>query len=351
MWVRLCKRLRDAKIAHADLQHGNVLLVPGETANKLKLRLIDYDGMWVPALADKPSGEVGHPPINTRPDFATESTPAEVDRFPHLVIGCALRAVAVAGKPLWDQFDNGDNLLFREADLADPSKSKVFRTLWAMDDPTITNLVALLAVSSRQPLKATPWLDDVLSGEKAKPVSDAVLDKAADLIGVEHRAAPGRSGDAALLCSRGSERVRRPLVRFRRADPAPAATKKGLRAAVRDCRRRSDAGRGCSRRAPAYPRRQGPGPAAEFGRRYADDSDRRGRSGPGQARSVQDRVGRSAGRSSTARGESASPKTSTSRDRPSANTAAAARRRTGCGSYPTAAAPLSPRPRRLESST
>ena len=29
MWTKLCKRLRDAGIAHADLQHGNVLLVPG----------------------------------------------------------------------------------------------------------------------------------------------------------------------------------------------------------------------------------------------------------------------------------------------------------------------------------
>ena len=33
MWIRLCRRLRDAGIAHADLQHGNVLLVPGATAN------------------------------------------------------------------------------------------------------------------------------------------------------------------------------------------------------------------------------------------------------------------------------------------------------------------------------
>ncbi len=60
MWVRLCKRLREAKIAHGDLQHGNVLLVPGANATKLELKLIDYDGMWTPALADSPSGEVGH---------------------------------------------------------------------------------------------------------------------------------------------------------------------------------------------------------------------------------------------------------------------------------------------------
>src|SRR5207244_10217827 len=29
MWVRLCKRLREAAVTHADLQHGNVLMVPG----------------------------------------------------------------------------------------------------------------------------------------------------------------------------------------------------------------------------------------------------------------------------------------------------------------------------------
>jgi len=189
MWVRLCKRLRDAEIAHADLQHGNVLLVPGETANKLKLRLIDYDGMWVPSLAGKPSGEAGHPAYQHPARLQGKAYTGEVDRFPHLVIGCALRAVAIAGKPLWDQFDNGDNLLFREPDFAEPSRSKLLKSLWAMDDPTITNLVALLAVSSRRPIKDTPWLDELLSGEKPKPVSDTVLAKAADLIGVEHRAA------------------------------------------------------------------------------------------------------------------------------------------------------------------
>src|SRR5262249_48353209 len=71
MWVRLCKRLPDARIAHADLQHGNVLLVPGATANKLKLRLIDYDGMWVPAPAGKPARGAGHP-ASQPPDRARE---------------------------------------------------------------------------------------------------------------------------------------------------------------------------------------------------------------------------------------------------------------------------------------
>ena len=61
MWVKLCKRLRETGITHADLQHGNVLLVPGSRPGAYGLKLIDYDGMYVSALANQPSGEVGHP--------------------------------------------------------------------------------------------------------------------------------------------------------------------------------------------------------------------------------------------------------------------------------------------------
>src|SRR5689334_20331277 len=59
--ARMAQRLREAGLAHADLQHGNVILVPGRDAGSLAVKLIDYDGMFVPALAGSPSGEVGHP--------------------------------------------------------------------------------------------------------------------------------------------------------------------------------------------------------------------------------------------------------------------------------------------------
>jgi hypothetical protein len=95
MWVRLAKRLRQAKIAHGDLQHGNVLLVPGANPSKLGLKLIDYDGMWVPALAKSPSGEVGHANYQ-HPLRATQAAYGpDSDRFTHLVVGCALRALVV----------------------------------------------------------------------------------------------------------------------------------------------------------------------------------------------------------------------------------------------------------------
>src|SRR6266851_283429 len=57
-WGRMARHLRAAGVAHCDLQHGNVLLVQGKDAGSLAVKLIDYDGMFVPALAGSPSGEV-----------------------------------------------------------------------------------------------------------------------------------------------------------------------------------------------------------------------------------------------------------------------------------------------------
>src|SRR5205085_2498824 len=101
IWLRLSRRLRDSDIAHADLQHGNVLLVPGAKAATLGLKLIDYDGMWVPALADKPSGELGHPAYQHPQRLREKIYSKQVDRFPHLVIGTALLSLIVGGPDVW----------------------------------------------------------------------------------------------------------------------------------------------------------------------------------------------------------------------------------------------------------
>ena len=53
-WLRLLNALQASGIAHGDLQHGNILVTPGG------LRLVDYDGMFVPGLAGRRSHERGH---------------------------------------------------------------------------------------------------------------------------------------------------------------------------------------------------------------------------------------------------------------------------------------------------
>ena len=53
-WAALITDLRDAKIAHGDLQHGNVMV----TADA-ELRLVDYDCMCVPELIGRRNLEIG----------------------------------------------------------------------------------------------------------------------------------------------------------------------------------------------------------------------------------------------------------------------------------------------------
>jgi hypothetical protein len=184
MWAKLAGRLRDANMAHADLQHGNVLLVPGATPQKLGLKLIDYDGMWVPALAEHHSGEVGHPNFQHPLRLKERVFSGEVDRFPHLVIAAGLRAALVGGKPIWEKFDNEDNLLFKEADFRDPANAPVFKALWELNDPVLRTLVGHIALSTRQALRKTPWLDDVLFQEGGPKLTPDEERRVCDLLGV-----------------------------------------------------------------------------------------------------------------------------------------------------------------------
>jgi hypothetical protein len=163
MWAPMARRLREAEVAHGDLQHGNVLLVPGSRTTKLALKLIDYDGMYVPALAGRPSGEVGHPAYQ-HPQRLREATAGpDVDRVPLLVIATALRCLATAGAPLWERYDNGDNLLFREADLRAPAESALFRELWRLPDPLARVLVGRLALACHGPLEEAPPVTALLA--------------------------------------------------------------------------------------------------------------------------------------------------------------------------------------------
>ena len=171
LWLRLASELRDAKMAHGDLQHGNVMLVPGSKSTSIALRLIDYDGMWVPALASRPPGEVGHPNFQHPARLASGGYTSEIDRFSHLVIYSALRFLAVGGKALWDRHDNAENLLFRAADFRAPGKSKLVGDLLALPGEDLRLLLGHLFDASRQPLDAVPLLNDLIDGTHVVPLS------------------------------------------------------------------------------------------------------------------------------------------------------------------------------------
>ena len=109
-------------MAHGDLQHGNVLIVNDE------LRLVDYDGMFVPQLAGQSSHELGHRhyqhPARSAADFD-----ANTDNFSAWVIYLSLMALS-AEPQLWQRFAGGDEcLLFRRADFEYPDQSKLMLAL------------------------------------------------------------------------------------------------------------------------------------------------------------------------------------------------------------------------------
>ncbi|HKI30445.1 MAG TPA: hypothetical protein VKA46_01040, partial [Gemmataceae bacterium] len=170
MWGRLEKYLRGAEVAHADLQHGNVLLVPGSGNNSLALKLVDYDGMWVPALAGGKSGEVGHASYQHPRRLREETYSREVDRFPLLLAATALSGLKARGRALWDKYDNGDNLLFTEADLQAPTKSHLFRDLLHSTDKPTAALATRMIDALQGGLESVPLLEEVMP-EAPRPAS------------------------------------------------------------------------------------------------------------------------------------------------------------------------------------
>jgi hypothetical protein len=166
IWVRMARRLREAQIAHGDLQHGNVLLVAGRTDGSLAVKLIDYDGMYVPALAQVKSGELGHANYQHPQRLREGGYHRGIDRFPLLVVATALRALSVGGAELWQRHDNGDNLLFKESDFRAPRESALFQELQRLSDPKLQMLVDELRKASEQRLEQVCPIDELLPETK-----------------------------------------------------------------------------------------------------------------------------------------------------------------------------------------
>src|SRR5262249_42857561 len=160
-WADLIGDLEKANIGHCDLQHGNVL-VDGSG----HVRLIDYDGMYVPPLRGRGSHEKGHPayqhPARDGKDF-DES----VDRFSALVIHTSL--IAVAESPaLWKRYYDEDNLIFKRTDFVDPDSAPVFQDLEKMRG-VVAERAGVLRDACKRKLRDAPRLGDVRGGRGKAP--------------------------------------------------------------------------------------------------------------------------------------------------------------------------------------
>src|SRR5262249_13946858 len=114
------------------------------------------------------SGEVGHPSYQ-HPQRLREGTYSlEVDRFALLLIATALRALTVFGRPVWEKYDNSDNLLFKEADLLAPTRSFLFVDVISSADPMTALMAKYLVKALRGTLETVPILEEVM--QEAQPV-------------------------------------------------------------------------------------------------------------------------------------------------------------------------------------
>lgn len=130
--------LKSNGIAHGDLQHGNIIVTPDG-----KLRLVDYDGLYIPSTQDSPSTERGHPNYQ-HPDRRTENFDQNLDNFSSLVIYTSLRAIAKSPHLIQELDGCSDNLLFRSGDFAAPEQSRVFHELEKHTDEEVRHLAKLI---------------------------------------------------------------------------------------------------------------------------------------------------------------------------------------------------------------
>jgi hypothetical protein len=137
-FATLVDDLRRSGVAHGDLQHGNVLVVPGGD-----LRLVDYDGMFVPALAGLTGNELGHRNYQ-HPGRQPGEYGLHLDNFASWVVYASLVGLSV-DPLLWGRLDGGDEcLLFRSHDFADPAHSEALAAFDATGDSVLIDLAGRL---------------------------------------------------------------------------------------------------------------------------------------------------------------------------------------------------------------
>jgi hypothetical protein len=169
--------LRSKGLAHGDLQNGNVLV-------KSDLKLIDYDGIYVPTMAAGQGAELGHKHFQHPKRSAADFGP-EMDRFSFIVIDLSLRAITHDPK-LFAKYSNGENIILTANDFIDPGSSAAFADLKAI--PSLARDTGNLASICVAPVKSVPTLDDFLAAKNI-PVAAVIIRAPAPAIEAKKEAA------------------------------------------------------------------------------------------------------------------------------------------------------------------
>ena len=147
---RFCKMavwLRSQSFAHGDIKPDNIMVRPDGT-----LTLVDYDGMFVPAMKGQKSPTIGTKdfshPLRTIDDF--DET---IDDFALASIALSLKAISL-NPSLLQTYGASDRLLFSAADYLNLSKSNTFTALRGLlaDEETRTLMSMFLLTNAKKNL-------------------------------------------------------------------------------------------------------------------------------------------------------------------------------------------------------
>ena len=183
-FCRMAAWLMTQPFAHGDLKPDNILV-----SEDGALVLVDYDGMFVPAMQGQKARELGSPdyrhPLRTEDCFNEH-----IDDFPLALIGMSLKAIALDSSLLKNNA-RSDSLLFSESDFQDIGECLMMKSLCALlNDAEFSKLYALfLLAHSQQELSAVSFrlfllnkveksIEEVLSTEATEEdFKDAIKDE------------------------------------------------------------------------------------------------------------------------------------------------------------------------------
>ena len=138
---QLAQWLIPQPFAHGDLKPDNILVREDGT-----LVLVDYDGMYVPAMKGQKARELGSPdfrhPQRTENDFDEH-----IDDFPLVSILLSLKAISI-NPQLWsDLRGTGDGLLLSEKDYRNVDESKLIKIIHSYTSDLELKLLLDLMIS------------------------------------------------------------------------------------------------------------------------------------------------------------------------------------------------------------
>ena len=165
---RFCKMaawLRSQPFAHGDIKPDNIIVRPDGN-----LTLVDYDGMFVPAMKGQKSPTIGTKdfshPLRTVDDF--DET---IDDFALASIALSLKAISL--KPsLLDEYGAADRLLFSAEDYNELCKINLWKKLSRLKNAELKKLQTCLRLA-----KNRKKYDNLLISCVKEPTKDATLEE------------------------------------------------------------------------------------------------------------------------------------------------------------------------------